>query len=282
MIRVFLNVKGGVAKTTSAINIAKGFANSGKRVLLVDLDGQSSASSILLGSEYWGNFDWYKLLDDVVNKNGKDGVIEKERITIADCLLDPNKTKKAIVETKFGFDLIPSELSLFEVETRIKLQSISFQQAYLYNALKDVIDLYDEIIVDCNPSLDMLAINAIYLLKDGGEVVIPTELQVSSLIGVRFTILSIKMLNDCFKFKIPYKVLPTLVQRNKDQKSKYEDLKMIMEDKMFKNKISYQSKPATIGNEVAYSDAAKMVIDTDTTIGDCYKRLVSEMEGEEI
>ena len=94
MIRVFLNVKGGVAKTTSAINITKGFANSGKRVLLVDLDGQSSASSILLGSEYWGNFDWYKLLDDVVNKNGKDGVIEKERITIADCLLDPNKTKR--------------------------------------------------------------------------------------------------------------------------------------------------------------------------------------------
>lgn len=280
MIRVFLNVKGGVAKTTSAINIAKGFANNTKRVLLIDLDGQSSASSIILGNEYWGEFDWYNLLDEVVNKKVRSKVSESERLTISSCLNDPSLTKKAIIKTKFGFDIIPSELSLFETETRIKLQSMNFQQAFLYNAIKDIIDDYDEVIIDCNPSLDMLAINAIYTLKNGGEVVIPTEMQISSLLGVRFTIMAIEMINSCFGFDIGYKLLAVMVQRNKDQRAKLAQVRELFKDRMFETSISYQSKPATQGNDVAYNDGLKMIVDSNSTIGSCYKELLKEMEGE--
>ena len=278
MIRVFINIKGGCGKSISSINIAKGLSDEGKRVLLVDLDGQASASSIILGNDYWGEFNWESLLDDAVK--AKSSEIKSDRLTITDALSNPRKTKDCLIKTKFGFDIIPSELSLFEMETRMKLETYRFTQGYLYEAIKVIKDDYDEIIIDCNPSLDILAINAMYLLKDGdGEVIIPSEMSIPSLIGVRFTIMSINMINEHFGINIPYRVIATMVQRNNSQKEIYSKLQNILKDHLFNEMVYYQSKPTSEGNMVALDDKAKMVINTDTTIGNCYKNVLKEMEG---
>ena len=143
------NQKGGVGKTTTAINLASCLAEAGKKVLTIDLDPQGNMTSGL-----------------GVNKN------ELEN-TVYELMLDECSIKESMVDTVVdGMKIIPSNVNLAGAE--IELLGIEDKEYILKNAVDYVRDDYDFIIIDCPPSLGMLTVNA---LSAADEVLIPVQTQ---------------------------------------------------------------------------------------------------------
>src|SRR3954454_1432551 len=150
------NQKGGVAKTTSALNLAAGLALRGKRVLIVDLDPQGG-SGVSIG-----------IATDALSKSVYNVLIDEE-VGFPDI----------IMKTKFGFDLAPSNIDLAGAEIELK-QLIASEQV-LKRKLEEILDDYEYIILNCPPSLGMLTINALTAAK---EVFIPMAMELLALRGL--------------------------------------------------------------------------------------------------
>jgi chromosome partitioning protein len=138
------NHKGGVGKTTTAVNISACLAKLEKKVLLVDLDPQANASS-MLGYE------------DVA-------------CSTYDILSLTASAEEGIVKTEFGFDFIPSEVDLVGME--LELHNLRGGEQWLKDVLTPLGGRYDYIIVDCPPSLSLLTVNA---LTASDSVIIPVQ-----------------------------------------------------------------------------------------------------------
>ena len=166
----FANQKGGVGKTTSAINIASAIGISGKKILLIDCDPQGNATS---------------------------GVgIRKSRIqaTIYDVLIGRCHASDAIIQTEYkNLSIIPSGMDLAAAE--LELADIEKRQNRLKDPLSEVSDNYDHILIDCPPSLGMLTVNAL-TASDG--VVIPMQCEYFSLEGLSQIMMTIKQVKKLY------------------------------------------------------------------------------------
>ena len=152
------NQKGGVGKTTTTINLGAAIAEYGRRVLLVDFDPQGALSVGL------GRLDPRELDLTVYN------LLMQRDVTVEDVLL------KTDID---GLDLIPSNIDLSAAE--VQLVGEVAREQMLGRALRPVINDYDVILIDCQPSLGLLTVNAL-TAADG--VIVPLECEFFALRGV--------------------------------------------------------------------------------------------------
>lgn len=151
------NQKGGVGKTTSTINLGASLAECGRRVLLVDLDPQGALSAGL-------------------------GVAHHDlELTVHNLLVEPRVSiDEVLMRTRVeGLDLLPSNIDLSAAE--IQLVTEVGREQTLGRVLDPVLDRYDYVLIDCQPSLGLLTINA---LACADSVIIPMECEYFSLRGL--------------------------------------------------------------------------------------------------
>jgi chromosome partitioning protein len=151
------NQKGGVGKTTTAVNLGAFMASFGQRTLLVDLDPQANATSCLG-------------IDKRTIKNSIYDVIIGETPAI----------KNTLFNQRLNLSLLPSSPALAGAE--VELVSVIARETKLREALQSIIDRYDYILIDCPPSLGLLTLNGVVAAKDG--VIIPVQCEYLALEGI--------------------------------------------------------------------------------------------------
>ena len=158
------NQKGGVGKTTTAVNLAACLAKAGKKVLLVDIDPQGNYTSGL--------------------------GIDKRRCekTIYNCLIDKEKMENVSIETEYeNLSVCPSNLDLSGAE--IELISVMGRENRLKESIASAREIFDYILIDAPPSLGLITINT---LTAADSVIIPVQCEFYALEGVSQLIETIK------------------------------------------------------------------------------------------
>ena len=162
------NQKGGVGKTTTSINLSSCLADLGKKVLLVDIDPQGNATSGV----------------GIIKQNLENTVYELflDECTISECLT------KSVVD---NLNVLPSNVNLSGAE--IDLIGVENREYILKNVLDQIKDLYDYIIIDCPPSLNILTVNA---MTAADSVIVPIQCEYYALEGLSQLIHTINLIQD--------------------------------------------------------------------------------------
>ncbi len=165
------NQKGGVGKTTTAINLASSLAKMGKKVLVVDSDPQGNASS------------------------GLGMVAKKKKDLLYHCYVDGVDAQKAIcsVDGFKSLHVLPTNIDLIGVE--VELMSAKKREKYLAALLQQVKKNYDFVLVDCPPSLGLLTINA---LTASDSIIIPLQCEYFALEGLSQLIRTIRLVKNTY------------------------------------------------------------------------------------
>ena len=158
-----VNQKGGVGKTTTAVNLTAALAEAGKKVMLCDFDPQANATSGL-------GIDKRKL-----------------RTSVYDVVVNQTPVQDAIIHTKFG-DILPATADL--AGAAVELITMEDPSHQLRKALHQIKDQYDAILIDCPPSLEMLTINA---LGAADSILVPVQCEYYALEGLTDLMTTLRM-----------------------------------------------------------------------------------------
>ena len=157
------NQKGGVGKTTTAVNLSACLADLGQRVLMIDLDPQGNATTGC-------------------------GVVKRAALpTVYQILIGRSTLAEARIRTEFGFDILPANRELAGAE--VELIEIEGREHRLREALAPVLDDYDFILMDCPPALNMLTVNGLVAAQ---AVMIPMQCEYYALEGLTDLVATLK------------------------------------------------------------------------------------------
>lgn len=227
----FANQKGGVGKTTSAINIAAAIGLKGKKTLLLDCDPQGNASS---------------------------GVgIRRNRIgaTTYDILIGRARAEDATIKTEYkNLSVLPSSMPLAAAE--LELADLEDRAFRLKNALESVKNDHDYIFIDCPPSLGMLTINAL-TASDG--VIVPMQCEYFSLEGLTQILSTVKQVKRLYNPDLSLTGILITMHNGRLNLSVQvlDELKKHYADKLFSTPISRNvrlSEAPSFGMPIQYYD----------------------------
>jgi len=158
-----VNQKGGVGKTTTAVNLTAALHDLGLKVLLCDFDPQANASSGL--------------------------GVDKRKIkhSIYDVVINGVKAEQAILQTKYG-DILPSHADL--AGAGVELINTDHRERQLAHALQEIKDNYDLILIDCPPSLELLTLNALCAAEG---ILVPVQCEYYALEGLSDLMATLRM-----------------------------------------------------------------------------------------
>ncbi|MEY8515210.1 ParA family protein [Lactococcus taiwanensis] len=242
-----LNLKGGVAKTTTSVNLAKGLANKGFKTLIIDTDMQANATSIFLEEERWK--DDYK---------GFAELLVDEKLEDVD---------QYIYNVGENLDMIGSSLAVAESEMKIRSSFNRNSSNIVKKVLKKLDSKYDYCIIDCAPTINLITLN---LIIASDEIIIPIKIDKFALEGYRTTLKNINQIVDDYELDTELTVLYTMVNRNNIDKQIIQDVS----GNRFETTIRHQAKPVTesaLKNEVLIDSLKSSKVKED------YQNLIDEI-----
>ena len=227
------NQKGGVGKTTTAVNSAAALAERGFHVLLIDIDPQGNATSSL-----------------GIEKSDLDG-------TVYDVLVDETAVAEvALAEVRPGLDLLPSTPALAAAE--VELVGMAQRERRLARACDPIEQTYDVVVIDCPPSLGLLTVNALTAAR---HVVIPIQCEFLALEGVSQLITTIDLVKR--RLNPPLDVLGVLMtmfdSRTRLSAHVVEEVRRFFPDRIFETVVPRSVRLAeapSYGQAIAEYDPA--------------------------
>ena len=231
MVICFTNQKGGVGKTTSAVNIAASLGALDRRVLLVDMDPQGNASTGV-------------------------GLMERsDMMTVYDVIVGGEPVENVVYTTEFkNLDIIPSFIGLAGAE--LEIAEVENRERLLKRALDAVKDNYDYVIIDCPPSLGLLTINSL-VASDG--FVIPVQCEYYALEGLVQLMNSVSAVKEYYNPALmPVGILVTMYNARLNFSGRImDDLKSHYPELLFETAVTRNvrlSEAPAFGTPVLYYD----------------------------